>query len=144
MDLLTAQDHLDINAALGDVFDTFHKTPVLYEVAGSYANDYMEGSEDKQYTQYTLMGLVQYPAKDIMETKEGAYDDHQVVVQVATSALAAQDLLTVEDLPIFRPETDRMTINGETFIITFAGVDGPMQKRNVLTIIKGRRAPEFT
>lgn len=143
-DLLSAAQHAQIRNALQDVFDTFHDTPVTYHLAGAGADDTMEDFNDKQYTDYVVKGFVEYPKDKIELAQEGAYDNCDVKVQFGLDDLNNAGLINAENLPIFVAEQDYMTINGERFRVTFVGVDGAFERKNVLVYVKGYRDEKLT
>lgn len=139
MDLLSAAEHAEIRAALQDVCDTFNKTQLTYHLAGVSVDDTMEDFNDKSYTDYSVKAYVEYPKDTVEQTQEGAYDNCDVFVQFGLDDLDLVGLINSENMPIFAPEHDYMTINGERFRVTFSGVEGAIEQRNILVIVKGMR-----
>lgn len=147
MDLLSPAQHAQIRAALQDVIDTFHDTPITYQKYVAKVEDYMEDMGKKQYNVFSFNGFVEYPSavsSQLDETEQGAYNQAEVKVTCGIDNLEAVGLLDAENMPNFTPEEDRMIVNGKAYVITFVGTDGALEKKNVLAVVLGRRVPELT
>lgn len=145
MNLLSPAQQAEIRLALQDVIDTFHDTPITYQKYVSKVDDFMEDFDNKTYEVFSFVGFVEYQnaiKSELEETAQGAYNKAEVTVTAGIDNLQAVGLIDTDNMPIFTPEEDRMIVNGIAYVITFVGVDGALQQKNVLAIIKGRKIPK--
>lgn len=146
MDLLNSGQRADIRSALQNVFDTFHKTVVTLHKAEYYGSDDGEDT-GKSYTNYTFNAGVIYgqDAEDeLTQTAHGGFTPKTVTLEIGLDNLTAANLVDSENLPKFVPDNDSFTVNGETFVVTSAVVDGVFEQKNVLVIVTGRILPKQT
>lgn len=139
MDLLTAAQRAQIRAAIGDVTDTFFKTPVEYQLVGESMDRFQEDRGGRVKTTFNLLGLVEYPqgeGKLIKTETNGAIDSAAVKVSFNMDDLAAYGgIVNSEEQTIFNPTKDYMIINGIKYETTYRAYDGALEKRNVLCIV---------
>lgn len=146
MDLLSVGQRIQIRNALQDVFDTFHKTPVTLHKAEYYGSDDCEDA-GKAYTNYTFNAAIIYgqdATDELTQTAHVGFTPKTVTLEIGLDNLTAVNLVDSENLPKFVPDNDSFTVNGETFIVTSAVVDGAFEQKNVLVIVAGRITPKQT
>lgn len=143
-DLLTDSQRADIRAALKDVTDTFMKTPVVYHKAVDSLDRFNEDRGDMKLVDYNLSGLLEYMTNDkdeVDEAMEGSLNTQRVQVTFNLEDVAAVGLIA-DDIPTMQPESDFFTANGERYRVTYVGTDGPLTKRAILVVIKGKLQPK--
>jgi hypothetical protein len=139
MDLLSGAQRTEITLALQDVFDTFCKTPITYNHATLYADDFMEGTGNTQIATFQLSGFVEYMDDRAKETLEGDYYRADVAILFGLSDLQSAGCINGQDVPIFVPFKDKMVINGESFTVSAVHPEGAFSKRNEAVKVFGYR-----
>lgn len=140
-DLLTAAQRLQIRGAIQDVVDTFAKTPVLYKLKGNYVDDRMEET-NPQYTDYNLVGFVEYSSNDSDEMVldvDGNIFKPSITVLLGLDDLIALSLVDADFMPIFKPESDKFIVNGVSYKVKFVNVEGAFEQKNLVVNIYGER-----
>lgn len=141
-DLLSDAQHLEIRAALQNVVDTFHDTPVFLHIPNEdYVAEFMEDLNPAS-TVYEVKALVEYPnltQSTGVATEDGTILHFEVKAQIGIDDMSAVDLINTEGLPIFTPKNGFMLINGEKYEIVYYNIDGAFQKKNILCYVYGKK-----
>lgn len=145
--LLTPQQRADIRAALKDVTDTFMVTPVTYEVHGESMDQFNEDRTDEQVTEYDLLGLTEYSTSsqsskggDIKEEVGGAIDTSDIKVTFNLEDLeAVSGLINADHQAIFNMTKDYFTTKGIRYKVTYIQYEGPLDEKDCLLILYGRK-----
>lgn len=144
MDLLTSADKAEIRASLGDVFDTFFKTPVIFEQGKDSLDRFQEDRPDRFSPAVTLRSLVEYPdgsSEWVKLMEQGALNESSVKVILSVRDLVDTGLISPTDWKVnMTSEEDRFTINTIVYTLKFFNYDGPLERENVLLIVYGTKA----
>jgi len=97
----------------------------------------MEDNGGRNYSIKNIIGFVEYPQSEIKETLDGSYPDNDIIVMLGLDNCETENLLDSEFQPKIKPGQDRMKVNGKMYQITYSGVDGGFQKKNIMVILKG-------
>ena len=142
--LLSPAQIVQIRAALQDVVDTFMDTPVLYKMSVDSLDRFNEDRKDEKFVDYELKGLVEYSTEKgehLELEQDGALNTQDVKISFGLDDLDALGLITPELEVKFQVEKDYFITNGLKYKVTFVGLDGPIEKRNILVVIYGTREP---
>lgn len=143
-DLLTDLQRAQIKAVLGDVTDTFHKTPVtLFKLTGESVDKVQEDNRSRAYTQYSINALISFPDEDkddVQREDTGAYDGEQVELQIAFKDFVALSLTSGNKVTLNKT-TDEFTANGSKYKIDYLAYDGQLDATPILVMIKGSKKP---
>lgn len=141
-DLLSQAVRDQIRLALGDVTDTFCKTPITWikrsEVNSRFGEDNASGTEQT----YNLLGFVEYGDQETDEvyTKDGGkLDKGSVEILMNYAAIEAAGLGNADNLTEMVAERDKFICNGEKFECTFVKIEGAFEAKNILVIVRGER-----
>ena len=138
MDLLTAQDRINIRGALQNVIDTFMKTPIIFHVINGFGGDHMEDLDPSE-TNYNITGYVEYPDEVAKTDESGNTYLPDVKVSLGLDDMDGIGLIAPDTICTLRAGIDEMTVNGERFFIKFVGVEGAFEQLNILVNIIGER-----
>jgi hypothetical protein len=117
-------------------------TPVAYYQAGLQVEEFMEDFSEREFTEYALLGLVEYVMQDSDRSTlmtAGVSDESEIKVTFGLDDLTALGLIDEHYMPIMSVEADYMIVNGERYRITLAVPDGPFEQKNVLIIVYGTK-----
>ena len=139
MALLSPADLQAIRNAIQGVTDQFFITPVTYRQTKG-TNDPWKEDNEKETTIHNLLGLSEYPEGEIQKDKDGANDFFDIKLSFKVADLEASGLWdAINNTVSFvnSASSDRMTVKGVNYKVTFVGYDGPLEDKPVLVILKG-------
>jgi len=141
-DLLSDVQHLEIRAALQEVLDTFHDTPVFLHIPSEdYVQEFMEDLAPAT-TVYEVNALVEYPnltQSTVTNTEDGSILHFEVKAQIGIDDMDEVGLINGDGLPIFVPKNGHMVINEEKYEIVYFNIDGAFEQKNILCYIYGKK-----
>lgn len=142
MSLLRPEDYLQIREAVKSVTDTFMVSPVVYHLSqGDSTDRWQEDKITEKFSNYLLSALVEYDTADTDEVKmhkEGAKDYDHVTITVNVEDIEPLGLVNSENDLIFTREADYFTLKGKVYRLTDAYLDGALEDKQVLSVIKGK------
>lgn len=141
MSLLSDSDKAQIRAAIKSVTDTFMVTPVVYHLSEGSLDRWQEDKEDEVFVNYLLSGLTEYSNNDgdkVVTKLEGAKDYDDVTISFNLEDLQESGLISSEFDPIFVKEADYFTCRNKVYKVTDAYLDGPLDAKSMLVVIKGK------
>lgn len=138
MSLLSAADKLEIRDAIRSVTDTFAITPVTYYIGGDSIDRWQEGREDKYYFSIELDALQENEDEPVGESTEGSENLKEITVTFNLDYLQEKGLINAEFQAAFDPTKDYFKSKGKMYKVYEVKYDGPLSKKDVLVIVKGR------
>lgn len=143
VDLVGDDNRNEFRGVMMDIKATFHRTPILYKLAGttfSRFNEDRKSEDNTAYTDYNLMAFVEYSqlVEDKYEfTSEGADPDARVRVTFNTDYLDQEGLWDgTNNLPKMNGIKDKLFISGREYRITEIPVlDGMIEAKSIHVII---------
>lgn len=146
--LLSDTEIAEIKSALKDVTDTFMVTPIQYLRAIDSIDRFNEDREDEVFDNITLNGLVEYvdQAGDelIEDDSNGALNRQRVKVTFNTVDAQAVDLMTAEWEAKVQEEKDFFICKAIKYKVVKVITDGPLDEKDVLLVIYGKREEKQT
>lgn len=140
MSLLSSQDKTKIRHAIKLVTDTFMVTPVKLYRKKLSLDIWQENPETQDYTLHTVNGLVEYPETKMSETVSGAEEYFDIKVTFNLEDLETAGLIDPIDFTVpFIASEDYLEVQGIKYRMNFVGYDGPLETKNVLVLITGRK-----
>lgn len=141
-DLLSQPTRDALRSIIGDVLDTFAKTPVIYRKLGAPANDYMEELDRGTYTDYELMAVLEFTddIKDKVDYEPftGLADKSEVRLTFKLEDLSDLGLIDgTTHYPLFMPELDIMFVNDTEYKVVYVATDGHFEQKGLLVYAWG-------
>lgn len=135
-DLLNESDFAEINAAFGDLKDTFHKNTVVYnKVTSGYS--LMDNGTNTTTTTVNLdcrVTVKDDSGSEDAKTTEGSKNEHDIEIRFFAAYLKSKSLMTGND-PEF--EVDKTTFNysGEKYQLKLISFDDSDLGGNVVLVV---------
>lgn len=132
MTLLSSDDLDEIRGAIRDVTDTFHKKPITLHRLTKGFDRYQEGSVGGNVVaDYTRLGFVEYndeTSDQAEEMLEGDVRQNSIVVTFNMNYLVESgDVVDANRNVIFKERRDRLTVQGQKYIINLITYDGLLE-----------------
>lgn len=139
MALLNTSQLAKIRGAIQAVTDQFFVTPITYKQTVGIEGVWNEDNP-KEVVTHVLQGLAEYPTGEITKSVDGSNDFFDIEVSLNVTDLEALNLWdSVNNVASFvtSASSDRMTVKGVEYKVTFIGYDGPLEDKPVLVLLKG-------
>lgn len=140
MDLLSAQQHLDIRNALQNVFDTFHDTSITYYMyKGEGVTDTMEDYAEGAYTSHIFTVFAEYKSVEDKDQFGGVANFDRIVLQCGLDNLISAGLVNSYGNLLTTAELDYFEIGFDKYNVSSIRTDGAFENKNILVIIEGQK-----
>ena len=138
MSLLSSNDKTKIRNAIKLVTDTFMVNSIEYFFCVESVDVFQEDRKDIIYKRIVLKGLVEPDTNtnDIEESIDGAHDFNTIIVTFNLEDLQALGLITNDFNYKFNPTKDYIKDKGLLYKITDIKMDGPLDSKNILVVLK--------
>jgi len=127
--------HALIRSAINNVVETFAVTPVVYHLARAASLDRFGEGDNKNPTNVTLNGFVDYGAEDMRQTTEGGVNYQGVTIMFKAEDWEAAGLYVNGEVKA-NAVKDHLTVNGKYYKVDNIMPDGAFQTRNLTIVVK--------
>lgn len=142
MDLLSSGQFQDIRDVIRSVTDTFHKKPIVMHRLSKSLDRFQEGGP-RTSADTVLLGFVEFDDETTDESKErieGSVKGNTITVTFNLNYL--EELGTVLDANrnfIYQERRDKLSFQGQRYIIDLITYDGLLEDKYELVIIEATR-----
>jgi len=132
MNLLSDTDRLEVRSAIGDIADTFHNTPVTFNIYQGSIDRMGHGTKSLVSTTVNCLVVYSDASSDSnLVTESGTLSRQGATVYANTQRLLAAELLNENYRPIFDTETSTVTIDGEEYRMEVDTISGFLDLANI-------------
>lgn len=143
--LFTATEEREIRDAIKAVTDTFCDTPILYKLH-KVADSRFQEDRKPTFDDYSLLALVEAgqasQGGEAKESSAGSRDDDTVQLMFNLEDLETAGLINVDFSHKLQTEKDYFVYLEKNYRVTDVYFDGPLSRKNVLLIVKGKRTDQ--
>lgn len=145
--LISDSEFLEIRSALRDVADTFFTSPLTYYIGRESLDRWQEDRADKAFYAIDLEALKENTGNasgnELRMSEQGFEDISVVQLTFNVDYLQEKGLLTDDFRVKFDPERDYFKLQNQVYKVISVSVDGPLQPKDVLIVVKGKIAENW-